>query len=210
MSAEEIQKLVARSARHEYAWQHPVLDKMIIKHFAHVRQRLNYYRFLCHLVAWDRPAISVELGVEYGLASAHMAVSAFAYGGKVIGIDVNGKLVEEAEIQRAWPRTYTLIVGDSCDAAEMVALMVGQYGPIGVLFQDSSHHYAPSCREWDLYRPLMADDGIWVCDDVTPSFYEDGVDEKSMVAYFDERPGREKLKFPNVLHYGNTIGVILL
>ena len=188
----------------------PTLGSLIDKHFSHISMRLNYYRFLYYLVAKAKPAIAVELGVEFGLASAHMTAAAFQYGGHVIGIDINNGLVAAEAIQQAWPGTYTFIHGDSTLAAELVEPLVEKYGKIGVLFQDSSHHYAPSCQEWDMYRPMMAENGIWVCDDITPSFYEAGVDAASMVAYFDERPARHKLKYQDVLHFGNTVGVMLL
>jgi predicted O-methyltransferase YrrM len=211
MNAREIDALVYQSGHRLKQWQeHPALMRMVGKHFTHVQQRLNYYRFLYYLVAKMQPTIAVELGVEFGIASAHMVAAAHAYGGTVVGIDINERLVEWDAMQEAWPGTYTFIHGDSVSACELVETMVENVGKIGVVFQDSSHHYAPSCQEWDHYRPLMADNGVWVCDDITPSFYEAGVDEKSMVAYFDERPGREKRTYKDVLHFGNTVGVILL
>jgi predicted O-methyltransferase YrrM len=210
ISAEYIQHLVERSKGGENPWTNPVLGSLVDRYYADTVTRMNYYKFLNHLVREQQPAVAVELGVEFGLASAHMASAAYEYGGKVIGVDRNRHEVPERIIPETWPNTYTFIHGDTILAADLVEAVVAHSGPIGVLFQDSSHHYAPSCQEWDRYRPLMAKGGIWICDDITPAFYEEGVDEKSMVAYFKERPGRYKMLFPNVLHYGNTVGVILL
>ena len=91
---------------------------------------------------------------------------------------------------------------------EEVAAIVEQDGKIGVVFQDSSHHYAPSCSEWMLYSRFLAENAIWVCDDITPAFQTPD-EPKGMVDYFQERPGQKKL-YPDVLHKGNTVGVILL
>ena len=210
MNVEDIKRLVAKGGRGANPWSQPMLGRLIDKFYPHINTCLNYYKFLYYMVAEMKPAVAVEIGVEFGVASAHMCAAAHAYGGKVIGIDKNSLKVCEKEIHQAWPGIYTFIHGDSTQVSDLVEAMVDKHGKIGVLFQDSSHHYAPSCLEWDLYSPLMAEGGVWVCDDVTPAFFEYGVDEKSMVEYFDERPARHKMKYPNVLHYGNTVGVILL
>jgi len=188
----------------------PYLDRLWSLEADHLCQRRNYYRFLYHLVRETRPAACLEIGVEHGLASAHMAVAAAEYGGIVIGVDHNDYPIP-GEIMPEELRNFYYIIGDSTSPntlATVTALLEGR--TLGVVFQDSSHHYAPSVTEWELYTPLCAKGSFWVCDDITESFYEPGVDEKSMKAYFDERPGRMKLRFPDILHRGNTIGVIEL
>jgi cephalosporin hydroxylase len=75
------------------------------------------------------------------------------------------------------------------------------YGGIDVVFQDSSHDYDESCKEWDLYSPLMTEGGVWVCDDIVPGF-------EGMERYFAERPGVH-FEFPE-LHPEDNVGVILL
>jgi hypothetical protein len=171
---------------------------------------INYWRFLYWLVKTRKPKVALEIGVEYGAGSAHMCSAAKSYGGQVIGIDLHWHNIPGELVVKHYGN-YHYIVGDSTSpmVEQSVKDIVGQYGKMGVVFQDSSHHYAPSEIEWAVYSRMLDVDPIWICDDITPSFFEVGVDEKSMVAYFNERPGKHLL-FPDVLHYGNTIGVILL
>jgi len=186
----------------------PWLDMLYAQHEASIKMRINYYRFLYHLVQLLKPAVSIELGVEYGLGSAHMALAASEYGGKVIGIDIEEKDLPHDYLQPL--DNYTYLIGNSANSAvfrEVKRICGGQ--KVSIVFQDSSHHYAPSRAEWGMYSQLLAPGAVWICDDITPSFFEVGVDEKSMVAYFDELPGHH-FKYPDVLHQGNTIGVVLL
>ena len=85
-----------------------------------------------------------------------------------------------------------------------------EYGKIGIVFQDSSHHYNISKLEWELYQPLLDENAIWICDDIISAFHDTRVDPpgKGMVEYFNELPGEKKL-YPNTLHAGNAVGVIL-
>ncbi len=174
----------------------------------HCEGGLNYYRFLYWLVLNLKPAVALEIGVEFGLASAHMCSAAKEYGGHVIGLDIHGHNIPGELIPNHY-HNYNFLVADSTssEAEGYVKSLVEKYGNIGVVYQDSSHHYAPSVKEWDIYSKMLSKDAIWVCDDITPAFFEKGVDAKSMVAYFDERPGMH-VKFKDILHYGNTIGVI--
>ena len=174
----------------------------------HCEESLPYCRFLYWLVLNLKPSIAIEIGVEFGLASAHMCSAAKEYGGQVIGLDLHWHNVPGDLIPKHYGN-YHFLTADSIssEAEKYVSDIAYVYGSIGVVYQDSSHHYAPSVREWDIYSKMLSKDAIWVCDDITPAFFEKGVDAKSMVAYFDERPGKH-IKFPNILHYGNTIGVI--
>lgn len=177
----------------------------------HVKQRIQYYKFMYSLLKARKPCVALELGVEYGICSSFMAsaMNEVRGKGKVIGVDRNFHHVPGTLISDTYSDIYHYIVSDTVRAWSEIRDLCKLYGPIGIVFQDSSHHYAHSVKEWDTYSRLLDYDAIWVCDDITPSFYEEGVDEKSMVSYFDERPGHHML-FPNILHKGNTIGVILL
>jgi len=173
---------------------------------------MQYYKFLYWLVHTQQPEISVELGVELGLASAHMASAARKYGGQVVGIDHHFHHVPGEEINKIYGN-YHFCCADSVDMATIdeMQVFVEKYGPIGVLFQDSSHHYESSIQEWEAYSPMLSADAIWICDDITDSFHDPLVDPfgKGMVQYFEDLPGI-KLLFPDVLHRGNTMGIILL
>lgn len=209
LTFKDIDNLVARSAN-PYSVADIWLDKYVAQYMDHVIQRLNYYRFLYLLVEQVHPDMAVEIGVEFGCASAHMAAAAYQYRGHVVGIDPNHHHGPAIQITSHVGDVYHFIQGRSVDepVLERMADEVQRYGRIGVLFQDSSHHYAESVQEWTAYKDLLAPGAIWVCDDITPAFFEPGVDEKSMEEYWWELPG-QKRQYPDALHKGNTIGVMI-
>ncbi|NIV34588.1 MAG: hypothetical protein GWN58_35550, partial [Anaerolineae bacterium] len=59
-----------------------------------------------------------------------------------------------------------------CDSLGAVAGVKRLLGArkLGVVFQDSSHHAEPSRLEWQYYQPLLAEQYVWVCDDITEAF----------------------------------------
>lgn len=170
-------------------------------------ERRNYYRFLYHLIKWRKPKVALEIGVESGLASAYMAMGAMESDGLVIGIDINN-------VPRKPSNNYCFIRGDSTKQTiwNQVLKITQEVGPIGVVYQDSSHHYHASKEEWRLYSQLLDKDAIWICDDITPSFWDWRVDPpgKGMVQYFDEIPCQNKRLYQDVLHFGNCQGVVWL
>ncbi len=184
-----------------------------------LRRKYNYYstdcmqlyKFLYRLICTQQPKLSIEFGVWMGLGSAHMASAARTYGGHVIGIDITSHEVPTNQLNKIYGN-YTYMLANTNDDATVRAVkdLVGKYGSIGVIYQDSSHHYMESIREWELYSPLLDADGIWLCDDVLPIFHDPKVDPPgmSMVQYYEGLPG-EKMLFPEILHKGNTIGVVL-
>lgn len=186
--------------------------------FERVNVRTNYYRFLRRLVETIRPDVVLELGVEFGLASAMMAsVRIGDYFPQVIGIDLNWHNIPGEIVYNNCPN-YHYIIGDTTDKENVFDLLVkfmaeaGGMGKVGLVFQDSSHHYQASKIEWELYSSLMdKGNALWVCDDITPAFHDPAIDPpgKGMMQYFQELPG-EKIVFPNTLHKGNTVGVVLV
>ncbi len=193
----QIQELVIKS-------QYPLKNTWLEDLQSQLGEPHNYYRFLYHLVSTFQPEVCLEIGTWYGMASTHMCLPARIYGGQVIGVDIYGNSVGNTF------DNYHFIEGDSLKAGKSVKKLVKKYGKLGLVFQDSSHHYLSSCKEWDIYSPLMSKDGIWLCDDITEGFYNPEVDllGKGMIQYFEERPGIKEL-FPDVLHHGSAIGVIL-
>jgi len=163
----------------------------------------NYYRFLYQIIAYFKPTVSLEIGLEYSLGSAYMCAAAKEYGGQVIGIDTR------YDCLRYIDSNYIFIHADSQNAENEFAKIVKQ-GNLGLVFQDSSHHYNASVKEWNIYAKYLSLNAIWICDDITPSFYNTDVDPpgKGMVEYFNALPGNKKL-YKDVLHYGSTIGVVL-
>ena len=184
------------------------LDAYYAQYEEAVSTRLNYYRFLYLLVQKYQPAVCVELGVEFGLASAHMACAAAQYGGMVIGIDHNFHDAPVTTMSRY--KNYHYLLRDTETAfPEVVELLKGL--PVGLVFQDSSHHYDASRKEWSLYSSMMVTGSLWVCDDIIPAFHDPLVDPpgKGMVQYFWELPGYKKV-YPDVLDFGNAVGVVII
>lgn len=177
-------------------------------------ERRNYYRFLYHLALDLRPGLCLEIGVETGLGSAHMCAAAAIYGGRVVGVDCGNHEVP-CDLLPRWYGNYDFVLGNSTadETLRAVRDLVRRYGPAGLVFQDSSHHYWASKAEWEAYRPYLAAGAVWVCDDITPAFHDPKVDPpgRGMVQYFDELPvpPTRKRLFRHVLHYGNTMGVVL-
>lgn len=173
-----------------------------------------YYRFLYHLVLRTLPDVCLEIGVEWGLGSAHLCEASSPddfEDSYVIGIDINTSVLVDG--LHAFYGNYHFIQLDSTSekAEKWTALLVRKYGGLGIVFQDSSHHYEASCQEWDIYSHFLDRNAIWICDDVTPDFYDPDIGpwplSKGMVQYFQERPGEKKL-YDN-LHHGSIVGVIL-
>lgn len=192
--------------------QEPLADTWLEALQVELGDPQNYYRFLYRLVLTQQPKVILEIGTYYGVGTAHLAAAASTYGGQVIGIDVNA----HGTTRDAIPARYgnlRFIQGDStkAEAWRQVYEIVEQFGRIGLVYQDSSHHYRASCQEWEMYTRLLDDNAVWVCDDITPAFFDPLVDppEKGMVQYWNERPGFKRL-YKDVLHKGNTQGVIIL
>ncbi len=201
---DEIDKLVHLSAK-------PLNDKYLEELQGRITHPEKYYRFLYHLVLVKKPTLSLEIGLLHGLGSIHMAVAARNHNGHVIGLDRTTDFLWDIEIGKL--DNFSWIVGVSTldSTLKMIRNVVDQYGKIGLVYQDSAHHYYESCEEWELYQQFLTDDCIWVVDDVTKDFYDDDFDppDKGMVQYFIEIPFAKKLYW-NVLHKGSAQGVVLI
>lgn len=203
MNWDKIENLIAETAN-------PLSKKLEKKSLDHGGVRRNYYRFFYLLAKEMKAKLCCEIGIEKGGGSMHFAEA----GAKVLSIDWKHPIDYKNCIS---------IFGDSCDKDihKISKDYAKKYGGIDILYQDSSHHYLPSKKEWELYRPLMKPGGVWICDDITPAFYNpnpnpNGRKEyqdpigKGMVQYWEEIPEKNKRLFPDILHKGNTHGIILL
>lgn len=152
---------------------------------------------------WRKPKVALEIGVEGGLCSLYMTMAAKEYDGMVIGIDIN-------DFARKPHDNYYFIKGDSTNQTTFnkVLHITQELGPIGVVFQDSSHHYEASKQEWALYSQLLDKNSIWVCDDISPSFHDPLIDPPGMgmVQYFEGLPGSKRL-YPYA--GSNSQGIVL-
>ncbi len=201
---DEIDKLVVLSAK-------PLGDKYLEGLQERNSHSEKYYRFLYHLISNRRPTLSIEIGLLHGLGSLHMAIAAKQYGGHVIGLDRTTDFLWDVEIEKL--NNFSHIVGVSTwdNTLQKVQDVINQYGKIGLVYQDSAHHYWESHEEFKLYQQFLADDCLWIVDDVTKDFHDEEFDppDKGMVQYFIELPYPKKLYW-NVLHKGSAQGVVLI
>lgn len=167
--------------------------------------RHNYYRFFYHMIAQTKPKIAVELGVDHGHTIVHMAAA--NKGTLVLGVDKKMQCTDPRHREYANCRIHYLL---SKDTEDLIQDFVRKHGKIGVVFQDSSHHYNDSKIEWDIYSKCLDKNAIWVCDDITPDFHDPNFDppDKGMIEYWNELPGQKKLY--KSLHFGTVMGVILI
>lgn len=183
------------------------LSGPIPKHLSYSPEGINnHHWFLGSMVFLTQPKLVLEIGVHTGIGSNHMATAASTYGGHVAGVDVH-PAANINTLNRYG--NYTFLPMDSTGGFFETTLekLANEYGPLGVVFQDSSHHYEASQREWETCQPFLDENAIWICDDITPAFQRPGLDEGSMVDYFNQLPGEKKL-YDN-LHHGSAIGVVL-
>lgn len=154
--------------------------------------------------------MALELGVDFGVGSAHMVAAAKEYGGLVIGIDIQDK----GERIRDLGKNYWFIKDSTLadDTRRILQMVVDNYGPVGLVYQDSSHHYQESHQEWAAISPFCKPGAIWICDDITPSFHDPDIDPpgKGMIQYFAEIPRPRKKLYKDILHYGNCQGVVIV
>ena len=158
----------------------------------------NYMTFLYLLVREMKAKTCLEIGIYRGAATCHMLFG----GAEVIGIDI-------LKIRLNYKGFYFLNMDSGHpEALEEVKKIIGDK-KIDIVFQDGSHWYRSSRRDWELYSPLLAEGGVWICDDVTENFYDKKKDPigKGMIEYFEELPGDKKLY--DDLHQGTTQGIII-
>lgn len=187
----------------------------------------NYHKFLYLLSMYMKPKVAVEIGVFHGLGSQHLGEAAKRHGGVCIGID-NGTLLDyntsngvinmkdkpltpPPHYFTVKPLNFEFIVCNSSTAPEVLA-KVASYGKIDLLYHDTKPSYLLAKEEWEAYRPLMSDDGIWISDHLyeTRAIDTDPWD-KSMMHFFNEIVDKgEKRLFKDVLQKGITQGMIIL
>ena len=160
---DEIDSLVDLSAK-------PLNDKYLEGLQGRMTHPEKYYRFLYHLVLTKKPVLSLEIGLLHGLGSIHMAVAARNHNGHVIGLDRTTDFLWDIEIGKLENCSWIVGVSTLDSTLKMVRDVVDQYGKIGLVYQDSAHHYYESCEEFELYQQFLVDDCIWIVDDVTKDF----------------------------------------
>ena len=162
--------------------------------------RNKYYNLFSRLYR-SYQGVFLEIGCWRGCVAAHTVGQPLPNPEAIhVGIDIN-------PVNFSHPN-FLFIQADATDKtiADQVKAVSDYYGGVFCVFHDSSHHYDASCKEWELYRPLVKPGGIWVSDDVTESFKRPE-DEKSMAVWFDDLPGEKKVF--DTLHHGSKMGIVL-
>lgn len=196
MTFEELDKLVEQ-AKSAY-----VPDHLKARQIASSSTVNPYYQLLSELYYRLESPI-LEIGCYYGCAAACAldgVTSANDNRLPYFGIDI-------CPVPFAHEK-FILIPDDSTRevVADQVRKIADLYGGFSLIFQDSSHHYKASVKEWELYSPMLREGGIWLADDVTDAFKRPE-DEKSMLGYFNDLPGNKKIYHD--LHIGSAMGVII-
>ena len=131
-------------------------------------ENVLYYRWLYRAAAFLQPSVAIELGVCRAQGSAHIA----AGGAKVtIGIDRapwEPQFSTNVAAMEAHGLDYRFILGETTEpkVRKQVVDLVRQYGPIELLFIDSTHVYWYAMHEWETYRGMVAEGAVIVMDDI--------------------------------------------
>lgn len=182
----------------------PFLDARYEAHRAKFGHGNPYWRFFYWLCELYRPDMACELGAWQGTCAAHMAgggaatVATIDHHGDP-GDDVNEVLTREAA--QRYPGLF-YFKGWTWDRWEDVRDLGKK---IDLLFIDSWHQYHYAVRDWDTYRPLLADRALVVCDDLLET---DGAVIAGMRQFWDEvRAGRRSFESRRT-HPGFPMGFI--
>jgi predicted O-methyltransferase YrrM len=147
-----------------------------------------YYRFFRLLAAATKPRLSVVLGVCGGGDALHLSLG---WGpGTVVGVDHAWDHPDQIGYIRAVCGNYRHLIADSVDVASRVR---EDYGPVDILFVDTTHTWDQTWSEYHAWRPRMAEGGIMAFDDLFRS---------EMRNIWEELPGR-KLRMDS-LHDGSS------
>jgi hypothetical protein len=157
-------------------------------------------RFLYRLALELKPAVAMEMGVEWGVTSAHLCAAAAQYGGQVIGVDIQTH-PRPAEELNAKYCNYTFLHMDTQRAVSYVTELVEEHGPLGLVYQDSAHVYKEFKREWSDYSPLLGDGAAWVAN-LYPG--------DTLLRYWKWLPVKEKYLYRDSLYPGASVGVAVL
>lgn len=125
-----------------------------------------YYRFLKLLAEYMPARLSVELGVCGGGGSLHLAMASQI----TVGVDLTMAEYEDniRWIKRHHPN-FNFLQGDSVEAARMIYT---RFGPIDILFIDTTHTYDQTMAEYNAYLPFLSHRAVVCLDDL----YREGMD----------------------------------
>lgn len=120
-----------------------------------------YYRFLYRLAEYQKPSLSVELGVCGGGGSLHLALG--WDDGIVCGVDVGVEYQDNLKYLNSNCPNFKFWLGDSVMAAKQIA---AKYGLVDILFIDTIHTYDRTIAEFQAWRPYLASNAVVCFDDL--------------------------------------------
>ena len=122
-------------------------------------EKAHYYRFLYRLVQRIQPNVVVELGVQSGRSTAHIAGASLET--RVIAIDPNPPELGE-KLKRYSNIDFRLDRSDSLSVLNSIPS-----NSVYICFVDTDHEYRQAVLETVLWRPKLKKGGIFVYDDIS-------------------------------------------
>jgi predicted O-methyltransferase YrrM len=116
----------------------------------------SYYRWLWAAVKVLQPKILVEIGRERGV-SALIMLDAMSEDATLTSIDI---IKESVFLENREEPRLTLITGNSLSVSDQVS------NNIDFLFIDGLHEGDHVTKEWELYRPKLAEKAVVIFDDI--------------------------------------------
>jgi hypothetical protein len=118
-----------------------------------------------HLERFRGQAVNVmEIGVSHG-GSLQMWKTYFGPQARIFGVDIvpQSKLLEEDRV--------AIYIGDQRDRTFLERLRA-EVPRLDVLIDDGGHRMAEQIATFEVLFPHVADDGVYVCEDVHTSYWE--------------------------------------
>lgn len=149
-----------------------------------------YYRFLKIAAMNLKPKLSTELGVSGGGGSFHLAIGHPA--GIVVGVDIANDHPENISYIMERCHNFRFWLGDSIGMAEKI---YREYGPVDLLFVDTTHTFEQTQAELAAYRPYLSSQAVICLDDLF---------RPEMLGFWESLP-EPKLRL-DTLHDGAELG----
>ena len=111
-----------------------------------------------------RPITVLEFGVFHG-GSLQMWKDYFGPAARIVGVDINAqclKLVEE---------NIEIYIGDQEDRVFLREL-AAKIGPVDILIEDGGHYMGQQIATFEEFWPHIADDGIFLIEDLHTSYWD--------------------------------------
>lgn len=119
-----------------------------------------YLKFLTLYATYRRVGFAVETGTFNGTSALHLALGAQ----HVVTIDREPQPVARP-IERDM-LNIAILEGDSCEFHDVIEMLCTLYGPVELLFLDSTHDGDTPRREFETYRDLLSNGAAVIVDDL--------------------------------------------